>query len=146
MTGRKGSSKLQTGSGSLVEGLARSVISQVSATPHQRRFRRIEIDAKVLYAAVTDTAAFDREQIQSDLAALRISRTDIIDQCVPQVATTLGDDWVQDRMSFAQVTLASARLYGLCKAIGQDWDNVHPGLNSKALLLVTLDDWLQVNG
>lgn len=139
MTGRNGSTTLYAGSGSLVDGLARSVISQVSATPHQRRLRRVDVATKVLYAAVTDSATFDRDQVEADLAALRIARPDIIDQCIPQVARALGDDWVTDRRSFAQVASASARLFGLCKSIGQSWDNIRPKLNTRALLLATLD-------
>lgn len=139
MAGKKGTSTLRTGSGSLVDGLARSVISRVSATPHQRRFRRIEIATKILFAAVTDSRLFDREQLKSDLSALHVTRTDIVDQCIPHVANSLGEAWVTDRMSFAQVASASARLYGLCKSIGQDWDNIHPSLNSRALLLITID-------
>lgn len=140
MAGKKGTSTLHTGSGSLVDGLARSVISKVSATPHQRRFRRIEIATKILFAAVADSGStFDRDQLKSDLAALRVTRTDIVDQCIPHVAHSLGDAWITDRMSFAQVASASARLYGLCKSIGQDWDNIHPSLNARAVLLATID-------
>lgn len=139
MTGTNSSTTLRAGSGSLVDGLARSVISRVSATPHQRRLRRVEIGTKVLYAAVTDDARFNRDQVEMDLAALRISRADVIDQCVPQVARELGEDWVTDRRSFAAVSSASARLFGLCKAFGQNWDNIHPKLNARSLLLATFD-------
>lgn len=139
MAGNKGTSTLHTGSGSLVDGLARSVILKVSATPHQRRFRRLEIATKILYAAVTDGRAFDRDQVKTDLEALRVTRTDIVDQCIPHVAHALGEDWKIDRMTFAEVSSASARLYGLCKSIGQDWDNIHPSMNSRAVLLATLD-------
>lgn len=139
MTGKNGSSKLLTGSGSLVDGLALSVISRVSATPHQRRFRRIEIGTKILLAAALDRADFDQEQVIADLAALRISPTDIVDQCIPQAAWALGTDWVDDFLSFASVTAASARLYGLLKSIGQSWDNIRPGLNSRNLLLATMN-------
>ena len=139
MTARKGSRSLHTGNGSLVDGLARSAISRVSAAPHQRRHRRVEIGAKILYAAATDSAAFDRDQIRADLSALRISKVDIVDQCIPRVAADLGQDWIDDRLSFAQVASASARLYGLCKAIGQEWDNIRPGLNARSLLLTTID-------
>lgn len=139
MTGKTGSPTLQSRSGQLVDGLARSVISKVSATPHQRRHRRIEIGVKILYAAATDNATFDRDQVEADLAALRISRTDIIDQCIPHVASALGEDWVTDRLSFAAVTSAAARLFGLCKSLGQDWDNIRPGTHARSILLVTLD-------
>lgn len=122
-----------------MDGLARSVISKVNAAPHHRRFRRIEIGSKILYAAATDKATFDHEQVEADLAALRISRNDIIDLCIPHVAAALGEDWIKDRLSFAAVTSASARLFGLCKSLGQDWDNIRPALNARSILLATLD-------
>lgn len=92
-----------------------------------------------MYAAVADVASFDRAQVLADLTALRVSPTDVVDLCIPQVATWLGEDWVEDRMTFAQVTSASARLFGLCKTLGQDWNNVRPALNARALLIATLD-------
>lgn len=138
MTAEHGSRALLTGSRSLVDGLARSVISKVSATPHQRRHRRIEIGTNVLYAAVLDKVEFDSAGIKSDLAMLRISMTDIVDRCIPDVATMLGEDWVADRLSFARVTVASARLYSLCKSVGQEWDNVRGGVESRAILLATI--------
>ncbi len=115
------------------------MISKINSKPHSRRYRRVEIGSQILYAAVTDPGAFDCVSVQADLAALRISLTDIVDQCVPDVARMLGVDWVEDRKSFAAVTSASARLYGLCKTAGQDWDNIRPGLTSRALLLATMD-------
>ncbi|MEM7752865.1 MAG: cobalamin B12-binding domain-containing protein [Pseudomonadota bacterium] len=139
MTGKIGSTTLQAGSGSLVDGLARSVISKVSATPHQRRFRRVEIGSKVLYAAVMDRSGFHHEQVVADLSALCISPADIVDHCIPQVANTLGADWVADRLDFASVTVASARLFGLCKTVGQNWDNIRSGLNARSLLLTTME-------
>ena len=139
MTGKHGSRESLIGSGSLVDGLARSVISKVNATPHQRRHRRIEIGTNVLYAAVLDKAPFDSDMVKSDLVTLRITMTDIVDQCIPHVAAMLGDDWVEDRLSWARVTMASARLYGLCKSVGQEWDNVQPTADSRTILLVTLD-------
>lgn len=139
MSAEHGSRALLTGSRSLVDGLARSVISKVNATPHQRRYRRVEIGTNVLYAAVLDKDRFDSDTVKADLGMLRISMTDIVDQCIPKVAAMLGEDWVADRLSFARVTVASARLFSLCKSVGQEWDNVRTGIGSHAVLLATID-------
>ncbi len=139
MTAEHGSRALLTGSRPLVDGLARSVISKVNATPHQRRHRRIEIGTNVLYAAVLDKNEFNSNAIKSDLSLLRISMTDIVDQCIPQVATMLGEDWVADRLTFARVTVASARLYSLCKSVGQEWDNIRSSVSSRTVLLATIE-------
>ncbi len=138
MTVRKGSGGLTASNGSLVDVLAKSVISHVNSFPHQRRNRRMEVGSKILLAAVLDTNGFDEPAVIADLATLRISPTDIVDYCIRDVAIALGGDWVDDRLSFAEVTVASARLFGLCKAIGQSWNNAHPNLNARALLLVTV--------
>ena len=137
MAAKHGSRTLLPGSGSLVDGLAKTVISQVNTAPHHRRSRRIEIGSKILYAAVLDTKSFDQELLKSDLSVMRITLTDIVDHCIPQVAIELGQGWVDDTLSFAEVTVASARLFGLCKSIGQQWDNIRPHLNSLNLLLAT---------
>ncbi len=126
MTAKHGSGMLRSGDGSLFDGLARSVISKVNATPHQRRNRRIEIGSKILLAAVLDRRAFEQEALTGDLAALRITPTDIVDHCIPEVACALGDGWVENRLSFAEVSVASARLFGLCKSIGRAWSNPSP--------------------
>ncbi|MEM6387756.1 MAG: cobalamin B12-binding domain-containing protein [Pseudomonadota bacterium] len=137
MTGNDGRQEFRSQNGPLVDRLAHSVITKVSSYPHQHRARRVEIACKVLYAAATDNASFESEQLLADLTALRIGRSDIVDRCIPCVASQLGEDWINDRLSFATVTAASARLFGLCKTLGEEWSNVRPALNSRRLLLTT---------
>ena len=139
MTMTHGRRTLLSGSGSLLDGLALSVISRVNSAPHQRRNRRIDVGSKILLAGVLDRAAFDIAVIQGDLASLRIAPTDIVDYCIPQAARDLGEGWVEDRLSFAEVSIGSARLYTLCKAISAGWDNLRPPANTRSILLTTVD-------
>lgn len=139
MATRNGNSSLHPRSNSLVDGLALSVILKVNASPHQHRNRRIEIGTKILLAAVLEPRVFDQEQLKSDLGALRIGLVDIVDLCIPLAAAELGEAWTEDRLSFAAVTAASSRLFGLCKSLGQEWDNIRPPMNARSLLLVTLN-------
>lgn len=138
MTAKRGSPMVQAGNHMLVDGFARSVISKVNATPHQRRNRRIEIGSRILYSAALLPGRFDEARIIEELAALRITNIDIVDHCIPQVAAALGEGWIEDRLSFVQVSMGSARLFGLCKAIGETWDNLRPPMNARNLLLVTV--------
>lgn len=138
MTERTSSHKLTTGNGLLVDGLAKSVISQVISIPHQRRNRRIEMGVNILCAAVLDRNGFDETSVIADLSALRIQPSDVVDYCIGDVARRLGEAWVADELSFAEVTVASARLFGLCKTLGGRWDNAWPGMNARVLLLVTI--------
>ena len=55
------------------------------------------------------------------------------------MAHAIGVAWVEDRLSFARVSIASARLFGLCKLVGHEWDNLHPTMSSRTLLLATMD-------
>lgn len=139
MTATHGSKIFGADGRSLVYGLARSVLSEVSAMPHDKRERRLNIGVSALYAAVTHMNGFELELTRRDMAALRLSRTDIVDHCIPAVARLLGDDWVNDRMTFAAVTSASSRLFALCKSAGAEWDNVRPDGGSMSLILATLD-------
>jgi methanogenic corrinoid protein MtbC1 len=116
-----------------------SVISRVNSAPHQRRNRRIDVGSKILLAGILDKAALDIEVIKGDLASLRIAPTDIVDYCIPQAARELGEAWADDRLSFAEVSIGSARLYTLCKAVCSGWDNVRPPSNSRSVLLTTID-------
>lgn len=139
MTMTHGRRTLLSGSGTLLDGLALSVISRVNSAPHQRRNRRIDVGAKILLAGVLDKAAFDIEVVQADLASLRIATTDVVDYCIPQAARDLGEGWVEDRLSFAEVSIGSARLYTLCKAISSGWDNLRPPPNARSILLATVE-------
>ncbi|MDT8856944.1 cobalamin B12-binding domain-containing protein [Paracoccaceae bacterium Fryx2] len=45
----------------------------------------------------------------------------IAENLVPAAARLIGIDWVEDRMSFADVTIACARLQGLLRHLDLDW-------------------------
>ncbi len=139
MTASDGSKKFQSTEGSLVGNFALSVISKVSNSPGKHTNRRIELGTRLLYNAVMDDNGFDEDQVAADLQSYRISLNDIIDFCIPGVALKLGDGWVDDTMSFTKVTTAASRLYGLCKSIGREWDGARPQLNSRAILLATVE-------
>jgi MerR family transcriptional regulator, light-induced transcriptional regulator len=55
------------------------------------------------------------------MGAAGIRREDIADFYVPEVARRLGAAWCEDRTSFADVTVGTARLQGLLREIGPDW-------------------------
>lgn len=50
-----------------------------------------------------------------------ITREEIIDLYIPQVARDLGQAWVDDEMSFATVTIGCARLQGVLRTVGDAW-------------------------
>ncbi|MEO1024590.1 MAG: cobalamin-dependent protein [Pseudomonadota bacterium] len=122
----------------LVDHLALSVISKVNDGPGRHRNRRLEVGTRILLTAILEDSVFDQEQMKHDLEAFRISPADIIDYCIPYAAEKLGEDWVNDRLSFAKVTICSARLYGLCKLVGREWDGVRAHPTALNIVIATI--------
>ena len=120
----------------LVGGLAQSVIGKLVESPSEGQQRRLDLANKTLRLAALDIATFRPEDIVQDITALRISELDLVEQCIPGVARRLGEEWLSDELSFAEVSKASARLFGLCKQVCRDWDQlVRPYSNCTVMLL-----------
>jgi MerR family transcriptional regulator, light-induced transcriptional regulator len=88
-------------------------------------------------AAVTDP---DEARLGACLAHLvreRVGAAEVADLYIPELARWLGAEWMDDRLSFVQVSLASARLQALLRAIGCAWsaDAAAPG-DDRAVVLV----------
>lgn len=60
---------------------------------------------------------FISERAISDLVSQRVSETDIIDLYVPKAAEILGDLWMKDEISFADVTIGALRLQSMVRDI-----------------------------
>lgn len=73
-----------------------------------------------------------------DFRAARISADQMADHYIPAAARKLGEDWLADRASFAQVTIGVARLQDMLHTIQQDWwaDNADPVSQSAVLVIV----------
>ena len=70
-----------------------------------------------------------------------IGPEEIADRYVPALARRLGDLWCEDEMSFAEVTIGTARLMGLLRDLGPEWraDVTLDGDAGAVLLLVAHD-------
>lgn len=77
------------------------------------------------------------ELLVSEFRQARIPSEQIADLYIPAAARRLGEDWLEDRASFAQVTIGVARLQDLLHAIQSDWtaDNSDP-VNQSAVLMI----------
>lgn len=133
-----GDNTKMSGGGDLVDRLALSVISHVSGGPGRYRNRRIDVGTRLLLTALAEDATFDQHQMKQDLEAFRISPADIVDHCIPHAAAKLGEDWVNDVLSFAKVSVCSAHLYGLCKLVGREWDGNLDRPGALNILLATV--------
>jgi methylmalonyl-CoA mutase cobalamin-binding subunit len=83
----------------------------------------------------------DGDRVEETLAAFRracISPESMADAYIPAAAQHLGSNWVSDRLCFAEVTIATARLQALVRAIGTRWggDPAHlPGRRSVLMIV-----------
>lgn len=91
-----------------------------------------------------DAFLSDDDDLRHDaIVAMRgddISAADIIDHIVPATARLIGDRWFADRISFADVTIATARLQEAVRALSMVGQNGQrrpiPAADGPAILLI----------
>lgn len=68
----------------------------------------------------------------------RVGAAEVSDLYIPALARQLGADWMDDRLSFVQVSLASARMQAMLRVIGCAWsaDAAAPGADRAVVLVV----------
>jgi MerR family transcriptional regulator, light-induced transcriptional regulator len=74
-----------------------------------------------LMAAAVDGDAASFEALKPELKRARISAPVLADLYIPEVARRLGCGWEDDSVSFAEVTIGSARLQAILREIGTTW-------------------------
>lgn len=74
-----------------------------------------------LVAKVSGPSAKDPNDIVDDLRQLRLSDEDILDRYIPEAARQLGRLWEYDELSFAKVTIGSARLQSMLHYLSDRW-------------------------
>ncbi|MGQ0567302.1 MAG: hypothetical protein ACT4OK_19870 [Gemmobacter sp.] len=90
------------------------------------------------HAAAIEEAHDAMEAFLRDLVRQKIPATTVADLYIPGLARRLGDDWLDDSVSFMEVTLASSRMQAMLRAIGAAWtaDLAGPGQAASLLLVV----------
>ena len=82
-----------------------------------------------------------RDDCEGALRRILLSGVDpdsIADEVIPEVARRLGQDWVDDTSSFAEVTLGCAQLQLILHALDPVWDRGHSGIGPDNRPLVLL--------
>jgi methylmalonyl-CoA mutase cobalamin-binding subunit len=77
------------------------------------------VDRLLTAASSGDFASF--ETLKPELKRARVSATVLADHYIPEVARRLGEAWMQDCASFAQVTMGVSRLQAILREIGVQW-------------------------
>lgn len=112
--------EVRTGATS-VDALATRALSLVA----QRNLRSIPEFDEALAQRLRDAAAGDSsETVQSlvaDMLAADILPDAIAMLYIPFVARQLGDEWCDDTLSFARVTIGTSRLQASLRMLGTEW-------------------------
>lgn len=82
--------------------------------------RHIESIRPLTRALISSKAEFEN-LLARTMARLAISRAQIVDDLVPEIARELGDGWMENRYGFTEVTVACGRLMELVRDIGRGW-------------------------
>lgn len=88
--------------------------------------------------ALVDADPTRMDAFLRDLVRQKVSATAVADLYIPALARALGEDWLEDRASFFEVTLAASRMQAMLRAIGMGWsaDNGSTPTQSSLLLIV----------
>lgn len=124
--------------GPLVKELAQAAISRADVGSSRSTGVKLEAGTEFLVSSVLGLSRFDITAVRSELDAMQINQSELLDHCIPDAARALGTGWLADQLSFAKVSTASARLFGMCKAYGNEWSETERG-SDRAILLVTID-------
>lgn len=94
-----------------------------------------------LHAAAVSTASIPLAPLIKRMTVAGITAADIADRYIPAIARTLGDLWCDDSIGFAVVTIGVARLQGLLREIGPEWQaDRHADGDAPGLLVVVGPD------
>ena len=90
------------------------------------------------HAAAIEQSHDAMEAFLRDLVRQKIPAATVADLYIPALARRLGDDWLDDRVSFMEVRLASSRMQAMLRAMGAAWtaDLAGPGQVAALLLVV----------
>ena len=125
---------------SCADDLISSVVSMVAArtAPGARRADQTVIDQ--LSAAVRSSDPEDRGRFIEELIRRGVSKVDLIDLYIPAVARQMGDAWCVDEVSFADVTIGTARLQSILADLDRNSRASHGDGNAPQIALVIRED------
>ena len=104
--------------GGAVATLANQALSVLASRRSSGDARFAETMIQRLEHAVLDRNPERRMSVLAELRAAGVPDVQIAEDLIPLVAQRLGDAWCEDNMSFADVTIGSARLQALVRDLG----------------------------
>lgn len=108
----------RTKDGGAVVSLAGQALSVLASRRSALDARFAETMVQRLEHAVLDRNPEGRMSVLAELRASGVPDVQIAEELIPLVARRLGTAWCEDNMSFADVTIGSARLQALVRDLG----------------------------
>jgi len=123
-----------------VSSLARSVLARLSqrTVDLDRLPARSETDALARAVAAADPGQF--QALRDALRRRRVSEAELVDLYFPTVARKLGQDWADDTLGFAEVSIGLARMQAVLHDISRDWFSNHGAGPDSATALLLLPE------
>ena len=111
--------------GRRVEMLASRALSMLARRKSRPRLKLSETFVTRLHGLSIDPNMGRSSRLLDVMREAQIGDDAIVDEYVPEVARRLGVDWVENRLSFAEVTMGAARLQAIVR-------DLHPAGDSGA--------------
>jgi MerR family transcriptional regulator, light-induced transcriptional regulator len=133
---KKHKDRLAAGAPLSVSSLAIEVVAKLVArpVPIERSLRQDILD-KLVAAVLSDDPAAGAA-LKADLTRARVSSTVLADLYIPEAARKLGQGWNEDCLTFAQVSIGTAKLQAMLREIGADWTADARAVAAKTTVLV----------
>jgi len=91
-------------------------------------------------AAATGRDQDPVEALRLDMRRARVNAATLTDHYIPEAARRLGCDWAGDRVSFAEVSIRTARLQAILRNIGSGWSADDDGARDGPAVLMLVPE------
>lgn len=136
---KAGRQALSSAGGDPVGTLASRALSVVASRVAVEAGRAEEALLQRMYDAAAGLDPDDLGAVADAMMRAGTRREDMVDVYIPEVARRLGAAWCDDNMSFATVTIGSARLQALLREVGAVWRADRKGSEGTILVVVGQD-------
>lgn len=146
MTGDIDNSSKDAAADHLVAALAQSVVDFMVEERGHARQSQIHAAKDLIYKASVSKGELSIDNVRRGLADLRLHEPEHIERSIQGAARRLGEDWLEDTRSFAEVSRASAEILSLCRDIGWRSDNLRPNENRQSIIVATIASEMHLIG
>lgn len=124
-----------------VMALAVKALSVLATRQRKRPVRSLDANVRELCDACVHPEESQRHAAVAQLIASGVPSAEIADRYVPLAARLLGEAWVDDTLSFSEVTIGAARLQEIVRAFGRNLGgSVTIPLGHRVLMVIPPDE------